>query len=185
MRKRGRVARRGSRKLQWAAAAAIVMVASTGATPAEAQLGDARWTLTPSAGTSFGSDVDGPGAAVALGVGRTIASRVALEGEVGWLSGLALNGRSYGATALFGGRVMYLVGPLAGPLVPYGSVGGLLARLDPPASSTSVEIALTAGGGGLVRVHGRAWIRGDLRFVHVNDAPNFWRALVGLTVGLD
>ena len=67
----------------------------------------------------------------------------------------------------------------------YGSVGGLLARLDPPTTGATVEIALTAGGGGLVQVHDRAWLRGDLRFVHVNDAPNFWRALVGLTVGLD
>ncbi len=145
-----------------------------------------RWVVTPSAGGVFGSDLDEPSATVGIAVGLAAARRLTLESEISRVAELAGLALPLGSAWLFSGRLLYLAAPADARVVPYGSIGGSFVRLTRAGEgNTEVEIAGTAGGGSFVRLATRLWLRGDLRFIHVNDAPNFWRGSLGLTVGFD
>ena len=72
----------------------------------------------------------------------------------------------------------------AGRLTPYGLLGASLARLSTGRANaeTEVELALDVGGGFWLRVVGPLALRTDVRFIHIDDAPNFWRAAAGVTL---
>ena len=121
-----------------------------------------RWTVTPSAGTIFGDELDQPSTTVGLAAGLAAAPRFMLESEIGRVVELVGLSVPRGSAWLFSGRFLFLAAPADLRVVPYGSVGGSFVRLA-----------------------ARLWFRADLRFIHVNDAPNFWRGSLGLTVGFD
>ena len=70
-----------------------------------------------------------------------------------------------------------------GRLTPYALLGGSLARLSTggPAPQTAVELAVDVGAGFWLRGAGPLALRTDLRFIHIDNAPNFWRAVAGVT----
>ena len=145
-----------------------------------------RWVVTPSAGGVFGSELDEPSVTVGVAVGLAAARRLAVESEVSRVAELAGLALPLGSAWLFSGRLLYLAAPAEARVVPYGSIGGSFVRLTRAGvGNTEVEIAGTVGGGGFVRLATRLWLRGDLRFIHVNDAPNFWRGSLGLAAGFD
>ena len=161
---------------------AVVCVAG-GAVPAGAQPGDTGWTLSLVAGTLFGGDLETGerertyGGAVGLGVGRG----VSLEVEVAAVSEL----RQFGDIELLIGTGSLLYHPFtAGRLTPYVLFGASLARLSSGRADTEteVELAVDLGGGFWLRVAGPLALRADIRFIHIDNAPNFWRAVAGITI---
>ena len=72
----------------------------------------------------------------------------------------------------------------AGRLTPYGLLGASLARLSTgrAGAETEVDLAVDFGGGIWLRVARPLALRADVRFIHIDDAPNFWRAVAGITV---
>ncbi len=151
--------------------------------PAAAQVGDTGWTVSLVAGSLFGGDLESRereptyGGAVGLGVG----GGVSLEAEVATIPRL----RQFGDVELLIGTGSLLYHPVtAGRLTPYGLLGLSLARLSTggqAAADVEVELALDVGGGVWLRVAGPFALRADVRFIHIDNAPNFWRAASGLT----
>ena len=160
---------------------AVVCVAG-GAVPAGAQPGDTGWTVSLVVGSLFGGDLETGerertyGGAVGLGVGHG----VSLEVEV---AGSEL--QQFGDIELLIGTGSLLYHPFTtGRLTPYGLLGGSLARLSTGRvdAETQVELAIDAGGGFWLRVAGPLALRADIRFIHIDNAPNFWRAVAGITI---
>ena len=153
--------------------------------PVAAQPGDAGWTVSLVAGSLFAGDLDAGecepayGGAVGLGVG----SGFSLEVEVAAVPEL----RQFGGVELVLGTGSLLYHPLsAGRLTPYGMVGASLARIstmraETPAE-TAVELAVDVGGGVWLWVAGPLALRADIRFIHIDNAPNFWRVSAGFTL---
>ena len=164
----------------------MTLVCATGvAVPAGAQPADADWTLSVIAGSLFGGDLDTPtweptyGAAVGLGLGRG----VSLEADVAALPEL----RQFGDTELLIGTLSLLYHPFtAGRLTPYGVLGASLARLSIGRADTGaeIELAFDVGGGLWLRMAGPIALRVDVRFIHIDNAPHFWRAAAGVTLAL-
>ncbi len=151
--------------------------------PVGAQPGHTGWTVSLVAGSLFGGDLETGereptyGGAVGLGVGHG----VSLEAEVAVIPEL----RQFGNMELLIGTGSLLYHPFtAGRLTPYGLLGASLARLSSgrPGAETKVELAVDFGGGIWLRVTGPLALRADVRFIHIDDAPNFWRAVAGITV---
>ena len=118
--------------------------------PATAQTELARWSVTPLVGGAFGDELAEPTSTAGVAVGLRYARRVVLEGDVSRVSEIA-QGTTSGSAWLAGGRLLYLAGPLRARLVPFGSVGGSLVRLGRMGMHrATMEVAGTAGGGGLV-----------------------------------
>lgn len=88
-----------------------------------------RWTVTPSAGTIFGDELDQPSTTVGLAAGRAAAPRFMLESEIGRVVELVGLSVPRGSAWLFSGRFLFLAAPADLRVVPYGSVGGSLVRL--------------------------------------------------------
>jgi|TARA_B100002003_G_scaffold236818_1_gene253214 hypothetical protein len=114
------------------------------------------------------------GCLLALAVGSVLgtpAPAAAQVGDTGW------------TVSLVAGSLLYH--PVtAGRLTPYGLLGLSLARLSTggqAAADVEVELALDVGGGVWLRVAGPFALRADVRFIHIDNAPNFWRAASGLT----
>ena len=146
--------------------------------------GGAGWTVSVVAGGLFGGDlVAGEreltyGGAVGLGLGPGFS----LEAELAAVPEL----RQLGGVELLLGTGSLLYHPLTvGRLTPYGMVGASLAwistmRAD-TATETEVELAVDVGGGVWLWVAGPLALRADVRFIHIDNAPNFWRSAAGLT----
>ena len=152
------------------------------AVPAGAQPGDAGWTVSLVAGSLFGGDLATGerertyGAAVGLGVGRG----VSLQSEDAAIPEL----RRFGDIELLIGTGSLLYHPFtAGRLTPYGLLGASLVRLSTGRAETQTEVepAVDVGGGLWLRVAGPFALRVDVRFIHIDNAPNFWRAAAGVT----
>lgn len=150
-------------------------------TGAEAQPGESGWTVSVLAGSLFGGDLapgerkPNYGGAVGLGVGHG----VSLEAEVA----LTPEVRQFGDIELLLGTGSLLYHPFtAGRLTPYGLLGGSLARLSSSGAETDVELAVGIGGGVWVHVTGPLAFRADVRFIHIDNAPNFWRTAAGITI---
>ena len=161
---------------------AVVCVAGA-AVPARAQPGDTGWTVSLVVGSLFGGDLETGerertyGGAVGLEVGRG----VSLEVEVAAGSEL----QQFGDIELLIGTGSLLYHPFTtGRLTPYGLLGASLARLSTGRADTEtqVELAVDVGGGFWLWVAGPLALRGDIRFIHIDNAPNFWRAVAGITI---
>ena len=151
--------------------------------PVGAQPGHTGWTVSLVAGSLFGGDLETGereptyGGGVGLGVGHG----VSLEAEVAVIPEL----RQFGDIELLIGTGSLLYHPFtAGRLTPYGLLGASLARVSSglAGAETEVELAVDFGGGIWLRVAGPLALRADVRFIHIDDAPNFWRAVAGITV---
>jgi hypothetical protein len=165
----------------------VLIVASvvSAATPAGAQPDATGWSVSLIAGSLVGGDL-GPGeleptyaGAVGLGVGGGFS----LEAEVAAIPELQQFGDI--DLALVTGGVLYHPFRL-GRVTPYGVLGASLARIATTTVNrrTALEVAVDMGGGAWLRVAGPVAIRGDVRFIHIDNAPNFWRAGGGITVAL-
>ena len=151
--------------------------------PVGAQPGHTGWTVSLVAGSLSGGDLEAGEreptyvGAVGLGVGHG----VSLEAEVAVIPAL----RQFGDSELLIGTLGLLYHPFpAGRLTPYGLLGASLARLSSgrAGAETEVELAVDVGGGLWLRVAGPLALRADIRFIHIDAAPNFWRAVAGITV---
>lgn len=71
---------------------------------------------------------------------------------------------------------------------PYIVGGAALARLDDRSGAlplpAATDAAIVLGGGAAARLTRWFRARADVRYVHINDAPNFWRAYGGLMIRL-
>jgi len=153
------------------------------AVPAGAQPGDTGWTVSVVAGNLFGGDLDTGAREPTYGgaVGRGVGRGVSLEADVAAIPAL----RQFGDIALLIGTGSVLYHPFtAGRLTPYGLLGASLARLSTGRTDTEteVELAVDVGGGLWLRVAGPLALRVDVRFIHIDNAPNFWRAVAGVTL---
>ena len=161
----------------------LVVACVVGVTvPAGAQPGDTGWTVSLIAGSLFGGDLKTgergrtSAAAVGLGLGRGMS----LEAEVAAIP----EQRQFGDITLLVGTGSLLYHPFtAGRLTPYGQLGASLVRLSAGRADTEteVELAVDVGGGFWLRVAGPLALRTDLRFIHIDNAPNFWRVAAGVT----
>ena len=154
------------------------------AAPAGAQPSAAGWTVSVVAGSLFDGDL-APGErepTYGVGVGLGVGRGFSLEAEVAAIPALS----QFGEVALLVGTGSLLYHPFtAGRVTPYGMLGASLARLSTSqAETTDVELAVDVGGGLWVRVRGPFSLRADVRFIHIDNAPNFWRAAGGVTLGL-
>ena len=163
----------------------VLLVASLAwtETAASAQPGDTGWTVSVLAGSLFGGDLEPGEREPTYGgaVGRGVAHGVSLEAEVA----VTPEVRQFGDIELLIGTGSLLYHPFtAGRLTPYGLLGGSLARLSSgrAGTETEVELAVDFGGGVWVRVTGPLALRADVRFIHIDNAPNFWRAAAGTTI---
>lgn len=136
--------------------------------------------MTVSAGAALGGDLNRGAAAFAVSVGSPLKQRLGVEAEVGFVS------RIVAASHVTDAVTVTLSGNASAelrrtfPLIPYLTLGATLVRLG-YRSPARAEFGVNAGGGVLYAVAGdRIRLRGDLRFVHINNAPNFWRAIGGI-----
>ncbi len=144
------------------------------------------WSLTPFAGAVSGGDLAAttlsPGVALAAG-GR----HVALEVELAFDDLVTRTTGPRTAAVVGSGNVLYRPWHAA-PITPYVTAGGSLARLrrsDPGGVvDSAVVVGFNVGGGGSVALGARLALRADVRFVHLDDAPNYWRSYAGLSVQL-
>lgn len=165
------------RRLAPAFACAVLTLTPT---PTAAQFGwHTTWTLGALGGAARGGDLREP----APTFGGTLAARwksgLALEAEVFHVADLGPDAARRTSLLTAGGTILYHL-PLSPRLVSYGALGGAYARFRPG----DAEMAGTFGAGLEVRAGRRAALRGDARYVHINDAPNFWRVTGGLIVFL-
>jgi len=163
---------------------AVGLVCALWPMPVWAQPGG-PWEVSALGGIAHGGDL-GAGVtdpvvmgtvALAVGAGLGLEAGLSWVDRLDWLQPLDVVAAS--------GGVRY--GPVsAGPLTPY-AVGVLsLVRLrpEPPAGAASVQPAFELGGGVELWLRRRLALRLDSRFVHIDDAPNFWRTVGGLTIRL-
>ncbi len=154
-------------------------------TAVRAQPGPTGWTVSLVAGSLFGGDLE-PGEREATyggAVGLGASQGLSLEAEVAVIPAL----RQFGHIELLLGTGSLLYHPFsAGRLTPYGLLGASLARLSrgPAGAETQIELAVDFGGGIWLRIAGPFALRADVRFIHIDNAPNFWRAVAGITVAL-
>ena len=164
-----------------------VLALGLGAQPAHAQPNTAtRLDVTPFVGGVFASDLEDAAPAFGVAIGLGLNRHVGLEGEIGYTHDLVPGTDAGVAVIMVTGNLLYHLTTQNAAVRPYGTVGGALVRFDtqPGRTEADVEIAVNAGGGMKVRVGANVQLRGDLRFIHVDNAPNFWRAYGGVTVGL-
>ena len=169
----------------------VVLLAAAGlhgaVAHAAAQPRGTEWTVSVVAGGLFAGDLAAGereltyGGALGLGVGLGFS----LEAEVAAVPNL----RQFGDVRLLLGTGSLLFHPLtAGGVTPYGLLGASLARISTTragmAAERDVELAVDFGGGLWLRVSGPLALRADVRFIHIDNAPNFWRAATGLTLTL-
>lgn len=142
--------------------------------------------MTPFIGGVFASDLEAPAPAFGVAIGLGLTRRVGLEGEIGYTHDLMPGAGAGVRVIMLTGNLLYHLTTPNVVVRPYGTVGGALVRFDtqPGPTDADVEVAVNAGGGMQVRVGANVQLRGDLRFIHVDNAPNFWRAYGGVTVGL-
>ena len=154
-------------------------------TPVYAQVSAAgTWHVTPFLGTAFKSDTTETTTTFGGAAGTAVTTHLGLEAEVAVIPDLLTHVGDFKA-ALLSGHVLY--SPLGNaPVLPYGLVGGAFVRLTDQTAQvgTATEIAITLGGGVWVPVSDWISLRIDLRFFHVNNAPNFWRVYGGATFSL-
>ena len=153
-------------------------------TPASAQVsGGGTWHVTPFLGAAFQSDATETTTTFGGAVGTAVITHLGLEAEIAVIPDLLTRVGDFKA-ALLSGHVLY--SPLGNaPVLPYGLVGGAFVRLTDEAQvGTATEVAMTLGGGVWVSVSDWISLRTDLRFIHVNNAPNLWRAYGGATFSL-
>ena len=176
--RRGRSAARIGGLIMLACAWAVGTETAVGAQP-----GHTGWTVSLVAGSLFGGDLE-PGEREATyggAVGLGASHGLSLEAEVAVIPEL----RQFGHIELLLGSGSLLYHPFSvGRLTPYGLLGASLARLSggPAGAEAEVELAVDVGGGIWLRVAGPIALRTDVRFIHIDDAPNFWRAVAGITV---
>jgi hypothetical protein len=146
------------------------------------------WHLGVSTGAVFGGDLNRAGAAWGASIGLRLTERLGVEAEAGLVSRIAAATHVTDAvTMMLSGNASVELGRST-RLVPYVTVGATLVRLGlghGGRDDRPLELAANAGGGVLYPLAGdRIRLRADLRFVHVNDAPNFWRAVGGIVYGM-
>ncbi len=153
-----------------------VLPASAAAQPHPAP----TWHLTVSAGGALGGDLNRGATAFGVSAGLPLKERLGVEAEVGFVS------RIVAASHVTDAVTVTLSGNASTELrrtfhlIPYLTLGATLVRLG-YRSPAPAEFGVNAGGGVLYAVAGdRIRLRGDLRFVHINNAPNFWRAIAGI-----
>ncbi len=138
------------------------------------------WHATLFAGATFDEDLAESGPAVGAALERQIARWISLEAEGASDRGRVRaepSARTF-ATAMgsvigyAGGRVAQVYATFAAGFVRVGA---------PDPGAARVERAIAYGGGVKVRLSDRLAARGDLRYIHGDNSPNFWRAYGGLT----
>ncbi len=142
------------------------------------------WSLWPFVGVAFAGDLDQRAHGIGFALALQWTSHLDLEGELGYLPDLTDHPDS--SALLLSGDAVYHVLASHRSLVPYGAIGGTLARLDTGTRErrkTATEVAVNIGGGVKVRVTDSVWLRGDLRFIHIDNAPNFWRSYGAMSFG--
>ncbi len=164
----------------WAFVAALAIVWLC-ASPAAAQPSDTGWTLSLMGGRLCGGDLmTGREELTMIGaVGLGVGGGVSLEAEVAAVPEL----RQFGDLDLWLGTASIRYHPVSvGRITPYGLLGGSLVRIsDHGAGRREAELALDMGGGMWLRITSRVAFRADIRFIHIDNAPNFWRAAAGVT----
>ena len=164
---------------------AVVLVLCVNVAPAHAQVSaPGTWHVTPFLGPTFKGDLEETTTSVGVAVGTAWTHDLGLEAEFAVVPNLVSRDGTFDAL-LLGGHVLYEPVKNA-PVLPYALIGGDFVRLssDTSQAGTPLEVALTLGGGVWVPMRGRVASRADLRFIHVNNAPNFWRAYYGVTIRL-
>jgi hypothetical protein len=149
--------------------------------PVLAQPADTGWTASLLAGQLFGGDLDVGERELTAGaaVGRSMGRGFSLEAELAVIPELS----QFDAELWVGtGSLLYHPVAIGRRVTPYGLLGASLARITAPRPGpTSLEVALDFGGGVWLRVAGPIALRADVRFIHIDNAPNFWRAAGGVT----
>ena len=145
------------------------------------------WTLTPFAGVVTGGDLVAPRPSPGVAIAAD-GHLIAFEAELAFADDLPATTTRPGTAAVLGsGNVIYRPWS-AVPVAPYVTAGGTLARLSQPVrgsvSRGGVMVGFNVGDGGSVALGGRLALRADLRFVHLDNAPNYWRSYAGLAVQL-
>ena len=104
------------------------------------------------------------------GAAGTAVHAVAQPGDIGWTASLVAGSLLYHPFTVW-------------PLTPYALLGRSLARLSTggAAARTAAELAVDIGAGFWLRGAGPLALRTDLRFIHIDNAPNFWRVVAGVT----
>ena len=184
----GRIRRPPSR-VAWSRVVSLgLLVLGIGAATVRAQSEPpSTWAVTPFVGRVFAGDLGRSATTFGVALSLRVAGPLGLEGELGYAPDLDPDVARDVSTLMVSGHLLYHFLAADRPVAPYASVGGALVRLATGVQDvvrSVVELAVTAGGGATVRIGRGLRVRADLRFVHVDNAPNFWRASGGLTVGL-
>lgn len=142
------------------------------AVPTRAPPGDTGWIISLVAGSLFGDNLETEeqdytyGGVIGLGVGRGVLRQLcAIKLLIG--------------TGSLKCHLFIVV-----CLTPYRLLGALPALLSTGRAETETEVELVVdlGGGFWVRVTGPLTLRGDVRVVPIDNAPNFWRASTHFTL---
>ena len=178
-----------------------ILLALAGALPSPA---NAQAFFTPWAGATFKGDA--PARKLTYGAAMTFMDRTAgFEIDLGYTpdffnqqAGLALIADSNVTTAM--GSLV--IGPRIGRVRPYGVAGLGIVRSRIGATDLfshldTNDFGVNAGGGVMIRISRRAWLRGDLRYFRSLQDPSndngldvtlgkfyFWRGTVGVSFHL-
>jgi opacity protein-like surface antigen len=150
------------------------------------------WTLTPFLGTSFGGNLQNSPLSLGLAGAYNWTSRVAFEGELGYLraaeQGVAPRFRSSVFTGNVNALYHFVPADAAQNWAPYATIGLGFGRtspevtIDPFLDPAQTVMTLNAGGGVKTRIADRANLRLGMRYFNGSDlVPSFWRPYVGLT----
>lgn len=147
------------------------------------------WHVAVSTGAAFGGDLNRRAATLGASIGLRLTERFGLEAEAGFVSRIVSATRVRNTvTMMLSGNAAFELDRTA-HLIPYITVGATLVRLGLDRTGRDerrLEVAANAGGGVVYPLAGdRIRLRADLRFVHVNEAPNFWRAVGGIVFRSD
>lgn len=168
------------------ALAAGMLAGTPGAAQAQTPLPEAGTIdITPFLGVGFGGDTDGSTLLLGVAGGYNFTSRLAFEGELAVLPDL------FGDTELLNQRVTTFSAnalyhfDTGGIILPYATVGLGFAHVSTEDKTLNIDdgrtqLAVNLGGGVKADVAKSIQVRGDLRYVHVNDTPDFWRAYAGV-----
>jgi opacity protein-like surface antigen len=182
------LSRRVGRWIGGVALTAGVLAGMPAAAQAQTPLPEAgTWDITPFLGIGFGGDTDGSTLLLGAAGGYHFTPLLTFEGELAILPDL------YGDTDLINQRVTTVSGNVlyhfdtGGIILPYATVGLGFARVhtenDPlDIDDSRTQLAVNLGGGIKADVAKNIQVRGDLRYVHVNDTPDYWRTYAGIVL---
>ncbi|MGE3274886.1 MAG: hypothetical protein AB7O67_07225 [Vicinamibacterales bacterium] len=138
------------------------------------------WSASVLGGAAFSGDSTVTRGAAAAAVGLMSRRGVGLEAEAG-IAGLTPAGQDDSWLRAMTGSLVWQA-PRAGRLQAYLSAGAAItSQSTGPPAYRGLKHALVLGGGALVG-RGTWRLRMDVRHIHVDNAPNVWRAGMGVMV---